>query len=257
MPYDNQIENSMQPQGGPTMPIEAAPVQGQEPMMPMGGAPVQGQEPMMPIEGMPQPPQEEQMIQPNTSPISEGNPYFLGDHALVRFSSGEDSGSDIYWLVDKEDRTVRPFESDMALDAAFGEDLPTALQNAVTLTPPITDPDGNITEGVLAEFSLLGPEYAIKEDGTSKPLDFSSHQLKSRYGKSIDEKSEGMSTEVIDGFLEKLKKNEDKTSIPASFINKLKNNSRLMAFYVSAMAYGDYTLSDIYSDITQRFQESK
>lgn len=227
MPYDNQINNQGQLQDMSAMPID--------PVMSPGG-------------------DSSQLMQANPNPISEGNPYFMGDEALIRFSSGEEGfGADTFWLVNKKDHTIRPFESDMALDAAFGNDLKTALQNVVTVTPPVMDPSGNITEGILTDFSLLGPEYAIKEDGTSKPLSFSPHQLKGRYGKPINESSEGLATEVVDGFLGLLKNNEDKTKIPANFINKLKNDSQLMAFYVSAMAYGDYSLEDIYSDISQRF----
>ena len=73
--------------------------------------------------------QGNQFIEPNPNPIQDGNPYFLGDHALIKFSNGEGNyGEDTYWLVDKENHTIRPFESDMALDAAFGEDLETALK---------------------------------------------------------------------------------------------------------------------------------
>ncbi len=199
-------------------------------------------------------PQEELISQSNPSPIQDGNPYFLGNHALIRFSSGEGGfGPEVYWLVDKEDHTIRPFESDMALDAAFGDDLKIALENAVIIAPPMVDQDGEITDGVLADFSLLGPEYAIKEDGSTKKTSFSSYQLKGRYGKPIDENLEGLATEAVDGFLNLLKTNEKKTNIPATFISELKRDSKLMAFYISAMAYGNYTLSDIYSDISQRF----
>jgi hypothetical protein len=201
---------------------------------------------------------QEQMPQSNPTPIQDGNPYFMGSHALIRFSTGEEGfGPDTFWLVDKQDHTIRPFESEMALDAAFGEDLEKALQNAVTIVPPQVDQQGNITEGVLADFSLLGPEYAIQEDGTTKPLSFSPHQLKSRYGKPIDENAEGTATEVVDGFLNLLQKNEQKTNIPANFINQLKNDQQLMAFYISAMAYGNYTLRDVYADISKRFRNKE
>src|ERR1035437_9729047 len=152
---------------------------------------------------------QNQIQQPNSSPINDGRPYFMGDYALIRFSSGEEGfGPEVYWLVDQSNHTIRPFESHMALDADFGEDLQTALQNAITVTPPLIDQNGDITDGVLADFSLLGPEYAIKEDGTSKPMDFSPHQLKGRYGKPIDENTEGMATEIVDGFLGLMKTNE-------------------------------------------------
>jgi hypothetical protein len=199
-------------------------------------------------------PQEELISQSNPTPIQDGKPYFLGNHALVRFSGGEGGfGPEIYWLVDKEDHTIRPFESDMALDATFGDELESALKNAVTIASPMIDQDGEITEGVLADFSLLGPEYIIREDGSTKPIGFSSYQLKGRYGKPIDENIEGLATEAVDGFLNLLKNNEKKTNIPSSFISELKRDNKLMAFYISSMAYGNYTLSDIYSDISQRF----
>lgn len=197
----------------------------------------------------------ESISQMSSNPVQDGRPYFLGDEALIRFSSGEEGYSrDTFWLVDKGNHTVRPFESNMALDAAFGNDLEAALQNAVMVSSPQIDSNGDITDGVLADFSLLGPEYAIKEDGTSKPLDFSSHQLKGRYGKPINENVENLAAEAVDGFLGLLKTNENKTNIPGSFISQLKKDQRLMAFYISAMAYGGYNLNDIYSDISRRFK---
>ena len=44
-------------------------------------------------------------------------------------------------------------------------------------------------------------------------------------------------------------------NIPRGYIDQIKRDSQLMAFYISALAYGDYTLSDIYSDILKRSQE--
>lgn len=198
--------------------------------------------------------QDSSMPTPSSAPIQDGNPYFMGQHALIKFSSGEEGyGPAVYWLVDKEDHTIRAFESHMAMDAAFGQDLEAALTNAVTINPPATDQSGEITEGVLTDFSILGPEYAIKEDGTAKPLDFSPHQLKGRYGKAINEDQESLAVEVVDGFLNLLKKNENKTGITSAFLNKMKSDEKLMAFYVSAMAYGEYTLGDIFSDLKRRF----
>jgi hypothetical protein len=203
-------------------------------------------------------PQMDQPMSMNTTPVNDGAPYFMGDHALIQFSRSEEGMSpQTFWLVDKSNHTIRPFESHMALDAAFGSDLQSALQNSVTVTPPMMDSEGNVTEGVLKDFSILGPEYAIREDGTSKALHFSNHQLKSRYGKPIDTKAEALATEVLDGFLNLLKSNEAKTGIPAKFINEMRADSKLMAFYISSMAYGDYTMADIYSDISHSFDESK
>lgn len=209
-------------------------------------------------ENQPQDIQQDPIMEYNSAPVQDGKPYFMGDHALIKFSGGEEGfGPQTYWLVDKANNTIRPFESNMALDAAFGQDLQSALQSAMTIAPPTIDSSGAITSGVLADFTILGPEYAIKEDGTSKEIDFSPSQLQGRYGKSIDESLEGLAAEAVDGFLNLLKTNESKTNVPASFINKLKSDQQLMAFYISAMAYGGYTLGDIYSDIARRYNNSK
>lgn len=205
-----------------------------------------------------QDPEQDPINEFNPSPIGDGSPYFMGDHALIKFSGGEEGyGPNTYWLVDKSNQTIRPFESHMALDAAFGDELQSALQSTITINPPMVDQSGEITDGALSGFTILGPEYAIKEDGSSKHLSFSSHQLKGRYGKPINEGLESLATDVVDGFLGLLSTNEQKTGVPSTFINQLRGDHQLMAFYISAMAYGEYTLQDLYSDICRRFYNSK
>lgn len=196
--------------------------------------------------------------QSNNYPIQDGNPYFFGDEALIKFSTGENGfNKSTYWLVSKKDHTVRPFESHMALDAAFGDNLKEALNNVVIVSQPTIDQENDITDGVLTGFTILGPEYAIKEDGSAKPLHFSNHQLKSRFGKPVDEEAENIAADAIERFLVVLTENEDKTGIPVSFIEQLKEDSKLMAFYVSCLAYGKYTLQDIFLDISKTFDNSK
>lgn len=194
--------------------------------------------------------------QTNSMPIYNGSPYFMGDHALVTFSTGEDSfGPKTYWLVDRKDHTVRPFESEKALKNAFGEGFQTAMQNVVTIVPPNIDEEGVITDGVLKDFDILSADYSIKEDGTGKKLPFNSYKLRTRGGKAINAKGEDMAVEVLDGFLNRLKENSDKTGISPEFIDGLKQDSKLMAYYVSSLAYDNATLSNIYDDILERSQE--
>lgn len=194
-----------------------------------------------------------QGLQMGSAPVYDGSPYFMGDQALIKFSGeGEGFGIETYWLVDKKNRTIRPFESKGALDEVFGQDLNEALKNIMVIVPPSIDEGGKITEGVLSGFTILGPEYAIKDDGTSKELSFSPHELGGRYGKPINEELEGLATEAVDGFLGILKTSEGKTGLKSSFIEELKEDDQLMAFYISALAYGNYTLEDIYGDILSR-----
>ena len=196
--------------------------------------------------------------QEQATPIGGGRPYFLGEHALVKFSGGEEGyGPSVYWLVDKGNHTIRPFESHMALDAAFGKGLQEALTRVVTVSQPQIDGNGEIKDGVLADFNILGPEYSIKDDGTSKPLHFSPHQLRRRYGKPVDEKKEASAERDVDNLLNKLSKNENGSSMTAKFINKLRDDHQLMAFYISAIAYGNYSIDDIKTEIMRHFHQSK
>ena len=259
--------NLQQPQSPETLPQMPVGTPAMPPMPEMGGGMPQadpGMPPEMPpmpemgAEMPPMPAEQQEMGSYNPNPVGDGKPYFMGDHALIKFAGGEEGmGPEVFWLVDKKDQTIRPFESEMALDAAFGEDLQIALQNLVVVEPPAVDEENDIQEGVLTGFSILGPEYAIREDGTAKPLDFSNHQLKSRYGKEIDEDNEDKAAQLIERFLDSLASGEEKTKIPKKFINKLKNDKKVVAFYISAMTYGEYTLDDVFADISNRFHNKE
>lgn len=188
-------------------------------------------------------------------PIQSGRPYFMGEHALVRFSFNEGETPEIIWLVDKGNNTVRSFESEEALKKAFGNGYEQAKKQIITIASPSIDENNDIADGVLEGFTILGPEYAIKEDGTSKKLKVSPSQLRSRYGQDINENGEALGAEALEGLLTALKSKEKETGIPSSYIDKIKKDSNLMAFYLSALAYGKYTLNDVYSDISQNFKE--
>lgn len=194
--------------------------------------------------------------QMSSSIVHDGNPYFMSDQALIKFSSAEGGfGPETYWLVDKKDKTIRAFESHMALDEAFGEELETALKNVVTVSDPIVDQNMDITEGVLKDFQILGPEYAIKDDATAKPMEFSSSQLKNRYGKPVDEDKENRAMDHLDTLFDSF--SQENPDVPQDFIEDLKQNSQLMAFYISSLAYGGYGLEEVTSDIQNRYTNNK
>ena len=230
-------------------------------MMPPQG----GMMPNMPPDmgqGMPQgmaqemPPADDQMSQESDMwaiqppPVDGGAPYFMGEHALVKFASmSGDFGPETYWLVDKNDKTLRPFESENALKKAFGDGYSTAKKHVVVVSAPNINSDGDVTDGVLEGFSVLSPEYAVKEDGSAKKLDFSSHQLKQRYGKPINEDAEETATNELDSLFQALKNKPGGASISIQELSKMQNDSKLMAHYISAMAYGGYTIDDVYNDM--------
>lgn len=182
----------------------------------------------------------------------------MGDHALIKFSSGESGyGPDTYWLVDKENRTIRPFESETALHKAFGNGYDQAIAHTVSVSAPLLDEEGDVVDGILEGYSLLTPDFSIREDGSTKPLEFSNYQLKNRYGRPIDVEAEDQAAEVLDGLLSHLKNQTEQTGIPSSFLEKIRDDKKLMAFYISAIAYGGFPIGRIYQDIQRVHEKQK
>ena len=184
--------------------------------------------------------------------VTDGKPYFLGDHALVKFSSGLDSaGPEVHWLADRKNRTLRPFESETALRNAFGEGYDAAIRHCVNVAHPQIMENGDIASGVLKGFSILDPEYAIREDGSAKELDFSNHHLRSRYGKPVNPQAEEKAARTLEHVLGVMKSRDAKDISPAE-IEKLRRDERRVAFYLNALAYGSYTGKDVRDDIIAR-----
>lgn len=168
--------------------------------------------------------------QPKT--INEsGDPYFMGDYSIVQYD-GEP------WYIDKNTKTLRPYKSLAAFNNLYDfnvEDLPVLSFNALL--------DGGTLDG----YSVLGTEYAIDNSGNFKQYDKAN--LQARYNKSIDTGLEKNSYMALDGFIGLLSSEE--SGISSSVLKKVTNDSERIAKYINALAYGGYTLSDIYRDIAK------
>jgi hypothetical protein len=192
------------------------------------------------------------------APIQDGSPYFAGEHALVKFSTGEIGyGPETYWLVDKNTKTITPFLSPESLQAVFGPEFQAAMQGAVTVVPPNVASDGRVNGGVFDGFYVLGPEYAIQPDGSGKKLDFTPTQLAERYGRPIDENLEEEAMSRLEELFNKMKSQSSQLSFPPNYIDKLMRDHKLLAFYINAIAYGDYEETDVFLDILRRVKEIK
>lgn len=176
---------------------------------------------------------------------SMGNAYFPNDFALVKIVGQDGYDSNIVWLADVASKTLRPFSDTRALETVYGMPLD-QLQSHINYVGA----DSFTRGGVLGGFQPLSAEYAIKKDGSGRALDYSSVSLSSRYGQGINESGELKSYQALDGFLSLLKSQDGKVS--DSQVNNVLNDPNAMAFYISALAYGGYTLSDVYSDMRRK-----
>jgi hypothetical protein len=182
-----------------------------------------------------------------------GTPYFMGDQSLVRFSGQGPAGAmnaNTLWLLDKKTKTARPFQDMQAVQNYFGQ--PVDINQAQVIPSTELSPGGlfGAQEG-RPGFELLDGEYAIKSDGTTRDLEFSSAQLADHYGHQQDPVAEQNASMVLDGFMNTLARAQNSGIQPAS-LEQMKTNPRLLAFYINALAYGGYTLGDIYRDMKYR-----
>lgn len=189
--------------------------------------------------------QPQVQTQPPALTPSSGNAYFPGDNALVKVIGENGYDSNTIWLADVKSKTLRPFGSVQALEAVYGMPLE-QLQSHINYVGSDAFGQGGVMNG----FQPLSSEYSISRDGTGRALDFSSVNLSSRYGQGVNEGGEMKSYQALDGFLSVLKNEDGK--ITDSQVNSVLNDPNSMAFYISALAYGGYTLSDVYSDMRRK-----
>ena len=190
----------------------------------------------------------------NKPVATSGRPYFLGSHGLIKFSDGVDGESpSIYWLVSEKDHTIRPFESDAALTAAFGPGVEEAKSKCVHVAHPSISSNGEIADGVLKGYEILDSEHAVHEDGSALPMDVSLHQLKKRYGKPINSASEEKAVNMLDNLLSSLSAGQD--GISAAAVEKIKRNERFCAHLINSLSYGGYSIQDCKKEILRKSKQ--
>lgn len=172
--------------------------------------------------------------------------FWTGDYSLVKFSSDPGPGdTSTVWLVDKKTKEMRPFLSKEAMENFF--ENPDEVYDKI-ITMPASDLD---EDGMLAGFQLLDESMGIDVDGILKETDINPATTGLRYGKDVNEDIEMLAYQGLDGLISLIKQNSD-SGIASTFIDEIKGDKNLLGMYIGAMAYGDYTLQDIYKDIKRR-----
>lgn len=192
-------------------------------------------------------------MNPDGTPIPPGGtPYFMGEQSLIRFSGLGPTGymnSNIVWLLDPATKTLRPFANEGALQNFF--DSPVNLQDIQMVDASQLSPGGLLgSQNGNPGFEVLSSDYAVKPDGTAKRLDYSGSQLMSRYGNGVNEQAEQQGFMTLDGFVKMLSGTD--SGISPEQLNKLKNDDTLRSYYLNAVTYGGYSLSDVYRDLKAR-----
>ena len=123
------------------------------------------------------------------------NPFFVGDHALVRITNPSNPQAATLWLVDSKKKVLRPIVSQKALDNAV-EDPEEALRNIVTLSTKELGPGG-----ALDGFKPLKSDMGVQMDGSMKNIRFTDAQLQNRYGQKPNPAGESKALSIMDGLI--------------------------------------------------------
>jgi len=126
------------------------------------------------------------------------NPFFVGDHSLVRIVNPNNPGSGTLWVVDAKRKVLRPINSDKAFQNAF-EDPEAAKNSITTLSSQALGPGGP-----LAGFTPLGQEHGVQDDGSMKNLQYTPSQIQQHYGKPQDPQAEQKALSMLDSVIGKL-----------------------------------------------------
>jgi hypothetical protein len=181
---------------------------------------------------------------------SPGTVYPMGNYSLVRFQGQGPTGymnDQTIWLVDPSTQTLRPFSNAAALSNFFDGEVD--IDQIVVMSAADLMPGGSLGgQNGAPGYQILSNEYAIQPDGSARRLEYSNAQLATRYGQPVDLDLEQEMFSALKGVLGML----ETAGIDKATINKIKKDDAQMAFYVSAMAYGGYSIGDVYSDVKKR-----
>lgn len=179
-----------------------------------------------------------------------GTPMFNGDYALVRVS-GEGYTPNQLFLVDTADKQLIPFSSDQAAQNFFNGASMDQI-NASTVTVPSSVLSSTDPSALFGGYQVLGSKYAVSSDGTIPNQPPSNANIADRYGQQIDQGAETQALQALDGFVNLLQSGAAGSSnVSKQELTKIMSDPTQVAFYVNALAYGGYSLQQVYQDMVR------
>lgn len=185
-------------------------------------------------------------------------PIFSGTNYMVMFSDDptpfeNETGQETLWLLNTNDHNVGgvnysgaliPFTSDEAVNNFFQGKY--TLQELKDLGKIVVRPTSSLSDpnSIFYNSRLVKNTDGIMSDGTM-PLN---EAVKFRHGKEIDVQAERRAKELLYRTFSDIVEKDPNFS-QDYFDNAFENNKQYLAKYVNALAYGGYSVPDIYMDI--------
>lgn len=205
----------------------------------------------------PQPPVNNQNSAPTSNPTTNltasgvTGQFSSPTGHLVKFTGDPNGAAEgdasTLWYVDPKQNIMRPIMSMTAFNDLFNNDPATidaAKKSINTVDVKSVQPGGSYSN-----FFLLGADYGIYDKAQAKPLDFSPNVVSQRYGKPVS-----MNQVKAAGDLDNLLnywENSD-SGLDKASIEKIKNDPTYVAGLVGALAYGNYSFTDIWQEVKRK-----
>lgn len=169
----------------------------------------------------------------SSSDHTPGTKGTVTNGSLVKFPD-----SSTVYLVDPSSKILVPFTSQAQFEEYFGENIDDAWNSIAT----IEHEDPRIADYEVST-ETFGSDWSLPE------VDTTSKTIANRYGQALSEDNNIKAFSVLDSFLGLLKADPTNTGIDVMTIDNILNDKKQLAKYVSALAYGGYTLDDIFKDV--------
>lgn len=149
------------------------------------------------------------------------------------------------WLLDSQDKTIRPFLSMTAFQNFYGDSAINALKQVANFDPQ------DLLSWEWASFQMYGNAQGINNDGQVPKVEATPQQLKKNYGQPEDPTTLGQSTYAVDGLFD-LWLTDKWSGLDVNGIQAALQDPIIMEKYARAVTAGGYSFNDIYRDLKSK-----
>jgi len=203
---------------------------------------------------VPQQPSNDYTVKPaHVITDASGTAMFAnGQDALITLS-GQGATPNQIFLVSNETKQLIPFSSMQSAMNYFStvtghQVTPDEINASLTTIPSSSLAVGQSLNG----FEPVDITNGFNEDGQLLRPAVSNANIQARYGQQVDTGAETKAYTSLDGFVKLLSDANVGSTLSPTEVTKITSDPTMMGFYINALAYGGYTLQDVYQEMVRQ-----
>jgi len=174
--------------------------------------------------------------------------------AFITFSGGGYTPNQLYF-IDPTNKQIIPFSSMQSAINYISNANPGSTVTADDINAHTTQiPSSAVsTGGALEGFTVEDSSHGFGENGTITNPAVSTASLSQNYGQASNTDNETKAYTALDGFTKLLSSGAAGTgTVTSAEIATIMNDPKTVGYYINALAYGGYTLADVYQDMIRQ-----